>query len=145
MKMYNWVFTLIFSRLLEQNGANHWCYANDRQHATTGHAPARATFLTESTRLSLSFPVPGIPSSDSPSPTFSYSHVVSFSFSLFFFFLFLLIIFWMDSLYSSIFFFRFVRRVLFNRNLQFLFVIPHHLHIILIHDLYLSNDFSIDS
>lgn len=62
-----------------------------------------------------------------------------------FFFLFLLVIFWMDSLYSSIFFFRFVRRVLFNRNLQFLFVIPHHLHIILIHDLYLSNDFSIDS
>lgn len=42
-------------------------------------------------------------------------------------------------------FFRFVRPVLFNRNLQFLFVIPHHLHIILIHDLYLSNDFSIDS
>lgn len=74
--------------IFEQNGANQWCYANDRQHATTGHAPARATFLTESTRLSLSFPLPGIPSSDSPSPTFSYSRVPYLSHFLFSFFLF---------------------------------------------------------
>ena len=57
-------------------GGNGTCYANDEQHVTTGHAPARATFLTESTRLS--FPLSSssctIPTSDSPhSPPFSYS------------------------------------------------------------------------
>lgn len=141
MKIYNWVFTLTFSRSLNKMARiivlRQWQTARDY-----GHAPARATFLTESTRLSLSFPLLGIPSSDSPSPTFSYSHVVSFSFSLFFFFFFSCLS--SGPLYSSIFFsFRSLNSFQPESSISLRY--PHHLYIILIHDLYLPNDFSIDS
>lgn len=61
---------------MEGNGVS---YANDRQHVTTGHAPARATFLTESTRLSfpLSF------SLCHPLHRLSSSHLSLLSFTLY--------------------------------------------------------------
>lgn len=61
---------------MEENGVS---YANDRQHVTTGHAPARATFLTESTRLS--FPLSS--SLCHPLHRLSSSHLSLLSFTLY--------------------------------------------------------------
>lgn len=115
---------------MEENGAS---YANDRQHVTTGHAPARATFLTESTRLS--FPL---------SFSFCYSlHWLSSShLSLLSF-----------TLYPPILILRFSLSVFIF--LRFVFLQPKfsislprlpflYFLVSIIRDLYLTNDFSID-
>lgn len=121
MKIYNWVFTLTFSRIFEQNGANHWCYANDRQHATTGtrrHAPhfSQKARAFPSLFLFLASPLPTLPLLPFLILMLYLSHFLFsfFSFSLAY----------PPVLFIHPSFFHFVRWILFNQNLQFLFVIP---------------------
>lgn len=117
---------------MEENGLS---YANDRQHVTTGHAPARATFLTESTRLSfpLSF------SLCHPLHRLSSSHLSLLSFTLYP--PFLSVFSSSASLYpcssSSVPFFS-------SRNFQFLSLGCHSCVSFLACDLYLTNYLSID-
>lgn len=126
---------------MDGNGTS---YANEEQHVTTGHAPARATFLTESTRLS--FPLSSssctIPTSDSPHSTFillSFALPITLSLSLRLFLL---------SSPSPLprfipVSFRFVSPQPKSSNFSSLSPLSRF-HIVFTGDLYLSNDFSID-